>query len=84
MNGQWTAGRLDVDDNGNGTAFDAVTKCETATAGETRVCEPLQHSRRSYYRSALISRSNCSFVAGPMCLRQIVPSRAMKNVIGTP
>src|SRR3954447_14925283 len=84
VNRERTAGRLHVDDNGDRTAFDAVAKGKTATAGEARVCEPLQHVGRSYYRSALISRSNCSFVAGPMCFRQIVPSRAMKNVIGTP
>jgi hypothetical protein len=44
-----TGRRLLVDDDGHGTAFDAVTKGETAAAGETRVGESLQHLNGLYY-----------------------------------
>ena len=48
-----------------------------------RACvKPFNIVGRSYYRSALISRSSFSFVTGPMCLQQIEPSRSMMNDIG--
>src|SRR5450759_2895267 len=115
VNGLGARGGLLLDDDGHGTAFDAVAERQAASAGETRVRESLQHLARLYYMkaraarprgaarrrrvprkrragvwggaprdqsSALISRSNCAFVAGPRCFVQIDPSRAMKNVVG--
>src|SRR5262245_18816994 len=74
--------RLHVDDDGDRTALDAVAVAEAAAAGEPGVREPFQHLRRLYYRSALSCRSAICFVTGPRCLRQIDPSRAMKNEVG--
>ena len=65
---QRAAGTLLINDDGDRAAFHAFAEADAATAGEARVGEAFQHLKGSYYRSALISWSTCSFVTGPMCL----------------
>ena len=93
-------GRLHVHDDRDGAAFDAFTEAYTASAGEARVCESLQHARiislgavsawppsggrPGLYSRALISRSNCDFVAIPECFLAILPSRPMITDTGMP
>src|SRR3954453_1324520 len=50
---QRARGGLLVDDDGDGTAFDAVAEGDAASAGEPTVREPLQHFR------IIISRAPC-------------------------
>src|SRR5439155_17752659 len=82
--------RLLVDDNRNRAAFDALAEGDAAAAGKPCVREPLEHWRDHItspdhrYNSDLISRSKVSFVAMPWCLRQILPSRPMRIVVGSP
>ncbi len=45
---------------------------------------PFNATARSYYRSPRISLSNWAFDASPMCLLQILPSRLMRSVVGSP
>src|SRR5436309_13300511 len=44
--------RLLVNDDGDGTAFDALSEREAAAAGMAGVSEPLQHPPRAYDRGA--------------------------------
>src|SRR5687768_13773656 len=93
---QRAARALFVDDHGDGAAFHAFAEADAAAAGEARVGEPFQHRvaiilhpgtagpRAADQRSALISRSNSSFVAGPMCFLHTAPLRPMTYDVGRP
>ena len=49
--------RFLVNDDGDGTAFDALSERDAAAAGKPGVREPLQHCPRSYYRAGPKTRA---------------------------